>query len=102
MCRGPSRYRFDERHYVVFDSPGRLTLRRLFFLRGTGGRPQHTSDFENLAARLGYRVIGLEYVDEPAVTQGFAADHLKEATAAYLGEWRAMLGDALEGRPPRG
>jgi predicted esterase len=65
----PSVRRFDEPHYVVFDSAVGPNAPLLVFLPGTGGRPQNTSDFENAAARQGYRVIGLEYVDEPAVAQ---------------------------------
>jgi len=61
--------RFDEPHYVVFDSTVGPNAPLLVFLPGTGGRPQNASDFENLAARQGYRVIGLEYVDTPAVQQ---------------------------------
>ena len=64
-----SQHRFDEPHYVVFDSAAPPDAPLLVFLPGTGGRPQNTSDFENFAARQGYRVIGLEYVDEPAVVQ---------------------------------
>jgi hypothetical protein len=41
----------------------------LVFLPGTGGRPLNTTAFSNVAAEQGYRVIGLEYVDEPAVQQ---------------------------------
>ena len=65
----PAVHRFDEPHYVVFDSAVGPNAPLLVFLPGTGGRPQNTSDFENAAARQGYRVIGLEYVDEPAVAQ---------------------------------
>ena len=61
--------RFDEPHYVVFDSASHRDAPLLVFLPGTGGRPRNASDFENTAARQGYRVIGLEYVDEPAVAQ---------------------------------
>ena len=64
-----SQHRFDEPHYVVFDSAVMSDAPLLVFLPGTGGRPQNASDFENLAAKEGYRVIGLEYVDEPAVVQ---------------------------------
>ena len=61
--------RFDEPHYVVFDRKVKAGAPLLLFLPGTGGRPQNTSEFANLAARQGYRVIGLEYVDTPAVQQ---------------------------------
>jgi len=65
----PSVRRFDEPHYVVFDRAARSDAPLLVFLPGTGGRPQNTSAFANLAAQQGYRVIGLEYVDMPAVAQ---------------------------------
>jgi predicted esterase len=62
-------HRFDEPHYVVFDPAVKADAPLLLFMPGTGGRPQNTSDFAGLAARQGYRVIGLEYVDTPAVQQ---------------------------------
>jgi predicted esterase len=65
----PAVRRFDDPHYVVFDSTVGPNAPLLLFLPGTGGRPQNTSDFSDAAARQGYRVIGLEYVDEPAVAQ---------------------------------
>jgi dienelactone hydrolase len=61
--------RFDEPHYVVFDPAGPADAPLLVFLPGTGGRPSNTTDFADLAARQGYRVIGLQYVDTPAVEQ---------------------------------
>jgi acetyl esterase/lipase len=61
--------RFDEPHYIVFDRQVKPDAPLLVFMPGTGGRPANASDFENLAARQGYRVIGLEYTDTPAVAQ---------------------------------
>lgn len=65
----PAIHRFDDPHYIVFDSTVGPNAPLLLFLPGTGGRPQNTSEFANTAARQGYRVIGLAYVDEPAVSQ---------------------------------
>jgi acetyl esterase/lipase len=65
----PSVRRFNEPHYVVFAATANANAPLLLFLPGTGGRPQSTSVFAQAAARQGYRVIGLEYVDEPAVAQ---------------------------------
>jgi predicted esterase len=39
----------------------------LVFMPGTGGRPAGASDFLDVAASAGYRVIGLMYDDVPAV-----------------------------------
>jgi hypothetical protein len=61
--------RYDELNYVVFDSTAGPNAPLLVFLPGTGGRPLNTSEFSNVAAQQGYRVIGLAYVDEPAVAQ---------------------------------
>jgi predicted esterase len=61
--------RFDEPHLVMFDPAGSGAAPLLLFLPGTGGRPLNTSLFAGVAARQGYRVIGLEYVDTPAVAQ---------------------------------
>ena len=65
----PTNTRFDEPHLVVFDRAARADAPLLLFLPGTGGRPQNTSAFAVVAARQGYRFVGLEYVDEPAVAQ---------------------------------
>ncbi|MFI5227669.1 MAG: BPSS1187 family protein [Gemmatimonadales bacterium] len=65
----PSVRDFDEPHYVVFERGVKADAPLLLFLPGTGGRPLNTSLFANVAAEQGYRVIGLEYVDEPAVQQ---------------------------------
>ena len=61
--------RFDAPHLVVFDRAAKPDAPLLLFLPGTGGRPDNTSAFAAVAARQGYRVIGLAYVDEPAVQQ---------------------------------
>src|SRR5438270_12594149 len=62
-------HRFNEPNYVVFERQTPASAPLLVFLPGTGGRPQGTSDFANVAARQGYRVIGLEYTDTPAVAE---------------------------------
>ncbi|MFL5608268.1 MAG: BPSS1187 family protein [Gemmatimonadaceae bacterium] len=60
-------HRFTEPNYVVFDRRTKSSAPLLVFLAGSGGRPANTTEFANLAARQGYRVIGLEYTDLPAV-----------------------------------
>jgi acetyl esterase/lipase len=62
-------HRFDAPHLIVFDQSIEPDAPLLVFLPGTGGRPENTSAFAAVAARQGYRVIGLAYVDEPAVQQ---------------------------------
>ncbi|MDB4913373.1 MAG: hypothetical protein JWM95_1017 [Gemmatimonadetes bacterium] len=62
-------HRFNEPHYIVFEKATSSAAPLLVFMPGTGGKPERTSDFSDVAAHQGYRVIGLEYVDEPAVAQ---------------------------------
>ena len=61
--------RFDAINYVVAARGVKKDAPLLVFLPGTGGRPINTTLFSDLAARQGYRAIGLEYDDEPAVQQ---------------------------------
>jgi predicted esterase len=65
----PSIKRFDLPHYVVFAANVKADAPLFVFMPGTGGRPANTTDFADVAARQGYRVIGLEYTDTPAVQQ---------------------------------
>jgi acetyl esterase/lipase len=60
-------HRFDEPNLVMFEHGVKSSAPLLVFMPGTGGRPQNTSDFARVAAHEGYRVIGLEYDDTPAV-----------------------------------
>lgn len=62
-------HRFTAPNYVVFARGVRDSAPLLVFMPGTGGAPERTSLFADLAARQGYRVIGLEYDDVPAVAQ---------------------------------
>jgi hypothetical protein len=61
--------RYDAPHYVVFAGSTTPAATLLAFMPGTNGRPANTTDFADVAARQGYRVIGLEYADTPAVGQ---------------------------------
>jgi hypothetical protein len=63
----PAVTRFDDPHYVVFDRSAPASADLLVFLSGTGGKPAGVSDFLDLAAGQGYRVISLAYNDAPAV-----------------------------------
>ncbi len=62
-------HRFDAVNYVVSARGVKTDAPLLVFLPGTDGRPINATAFEDLAARQGYRVIGLEYDDVPAVQQ---------------------------------
>jgi pimeloyl-ACP methyl ester carboxylesterase len=63
----PAIKRFNEPHYIVFDSTAARSGNLLVFMTGTGGNPDNVSDFLRVAAGQGYRVIALAYNDVPAV-----------------------------------
>lgn len=61
--------RFDEPHYVIFSRNVAESADLVVFLPGTNGKPSNTATLLGVIATQGYRVIGLEYNDEPAVVQ---------------------------------
>jgi hypothetical protein len=65
----PSITRFNEPSMVVFDAETPVDAPLVVFMPGTGGKPGHAMYLLRVVARQGYRVIGLEYNDEPAVVQ---------------------------------
>ena len=60
---------FDDPHVVISPGGAAADAPLVLFLPGTGGRPQNVVDLLRTVAQQGYRVIGLEYDDEPAVVQ---------------------------------
>jgi hypothetical protein len=63
----PAIKRFDRVHYVLFNQATPPTANLLVFLPGTFGKPPGPTAFLHAAADAGYRVISLDYNDEPAV-----------------------------------
>jgi dienelactone hydrolase len=59
--------RFDRVHYVLFNQSTPPSATLLVFLPGTFGKPPGPRAFLHAAADAGYRVISLDYNDEPAV-----------------------------------
>jgi predicted esterase len=59
--------RFNDPHVVVFSPGVAPSADLLIFMPGTGGDPANVSDFLNVAASQGYRVVSLAYDDTPAV-----------------------------------
>ncbi len=60
---------FDEPSYVLFDPKRSKDSPLVVFLTGTGGAPRGVSNLLTEVALQGYRVIGLEYNDLPAVSE---------------------------------
>jgi hypothetical protein len=65
----PAITRFNEPNYVVVDDELPAEAQLVVFMPGTDGKPTNAAKFLGVIAGLGYRVIGLEYNDEPAVVQ---------------------------------
>jgi hypothetical protein len=63
----PAIKRFDRVNYVLFNQITPSTANLLVFLPGTFGTPPGPIAFLHAAADAGYRVISLDYNDEPAV-----------------------------------
>jgi hypothetical protein len=62
-------HRFTARNYIVFEKETKSSAPLLVFMPGTNGQPMNSTTFSDVAAHQGYRVIGLEYNDSPAVMQ---------------------------------
>jgi hypothetical protein len=60
---------FDEPSVVLSPAGASAQTPLVLFLSGTGGKPANTLPLLKVIAGQGYRVIGLEYDDEPAVAQ---------------------------------
>ena len=60
---------FDEPSLIITPAGAARDTPLAVFLPGTGGRPQNAIALLRTVAQQGYRVIGLEYDDEPAVMQ---------------------------------
>jgi predicted esterase len=62
-------HRFNEPNVVVFDRSRESGSQLVVFMPGTDGKPGNAMDLLRVVASQGYRVIGLEYDDSPAVIQ---------------------------------
>lgn len=65
----PRVQRFDEANVIISPKGASPETPLVIFLPGTYGRPLNVVDLLRVVAQQGYRVIGLEYDDEPAVMQ---------------------------------
>ena len=63
----PAIKRFNRVHYVLFNKNTGPNANLLVFLTGTGGEPPGPLAFLHAAADAGYRVVSLDFNDEPAV-----------------------------------
>jgi len=77
---------FDEPNYVFSGTLGTPAERLVVFFPGTNGKPQYLSTLLGFVARLGYRVIGLEYNNSPAVVDACASKRNPECSAQFREE----------------
>lgn len=63
----PAVSHFDEPNIILTSRAMPADAPLVVFLPGTGGKPANAMPVMTVAARQGYRVIGLDYNDEPAV-----------------------------------
>lgn len=65
----PAVRQYDDPSYVMAAPEREADAPLAVFLTGTGGKPSNTGLLLSVMAQLGYRAIGLEYDDTPAVSQ---------------------------------
>jgi hypothetical protein len=79
----PSITRFDEPNIVLFNRSSGDRTQLVVFLPGTHGKPANAKLLQSVVANQGYRVIGLEYNDEPAVVQVCPRDPNPKCSAEF-------------------
>jgi predicted esterase len=79
----PSITRFNEPNVIVFDEEAPADSPLVVFMPGTGGKPNNVVHLLRVVAAQGYRVIGLEYDDEPAVVQVCPRDPDRACSANF-------------------
>jgi hypothetical protein len=82
----PTVTQFDDPNLVVFDKDVGPDAQLAVFLPGTNGRPQNVALLLSVVAAQGFRVIGLQYDDEPAVVQICPRDPNPGCSAAFREE----------------
>ena len=92
----PAIVRFDTPHYVLFDPRGPASADLLVFMSGTGGAPAGATDFLNIAAAQGDRVVSLAYNDVPAVVAICPRDPDPACSAKV--RQRRIFGDPVTGQ----
>jgi hypothetical protein len=104
----PGVRRFDEPSYVLYDPSREAFAPLVVFLPGTSGRPSGSGLLLSVVAQLGYRVIGLEYDDTPAVAQVCPRDPDPDCSAQFrqmrvdgAGAFRAVTNPPAEAIIPR-
>src|SRR4029079_16363885 len=82
----PAIISFNDPNYVVFQKNGEALPELVVFLPGTGGKPEHNKLLMDVIARQGYRVIGLQYDDQPSVSSLCPKDPDPDCSAKFREE----------------
>jgi predicted esterase len=92
----PAITRFNEPNVIVFDEETSADSPLVIFMPGTDGKPGNAAHLLRVVAAQGYRVIGLEYNDDPAVVQICP----KSPVPSCSGDFRQRRIFGGEGRSP--
>jgi hypothetical protein len=79
----PTITRFNEPNEIVFARESTPDAELVVFMPGTGGRPSRALQLFGVIAGQGYRVIGLEYNDSPAVVEVCPRDPRPDCSAKF-------------------
>jgi hypothetical protein len=79
----PTVTNFDDPSYAILNPKGPPDAPLVVFLTGTNGKPRGAAGLLAVVANQGYRVIGLEYDDSPAVAQVCPKDPDPACSAAF-------------------
>jgi hypothetical protein len=79
----PAVRHFDEPNVAITNSGLTKNAPLVVFMPGTGGKPANAIDLLKVVAGQGYRVIGLEYDDTPAVVQRCPQSPDPDCSAAF-------------------
>lgn len=74
---------FDDANIIVTPKHAAADAPLVIFMPGTNGKPRGVIDLLRDVARQGYRVIGLEYDDDPAVVQVCPRDADPDCSAKF-------------------
>jgi len=90
----PSVKDFDDPNLIVVNRRASAHAPLAVFLPGTNGRPENVERLLSVIANQGYRAIGLEYNDTPAVVQLCVRDPNPQCSSEFRRE--RVFGDAKD------
>ncbi|HXR15691.1 MAG TPA: hypothetical protein VN777_05710 [Terriglobales bacterium] len=89
----PQLHRYLRNHFILVERTTLPTAPMLLFMAGTSGGPADYMPFLIAGSKAGYRVVGLEYNDEPAVAQ--ICQSRPDATCSGLFREKRIFGNEV-------